>query len=276
MPVVLLGGPLFVARAAAVALGRVSPEVRAVTRDRGDAEALRAVGAKVAVGEIPDADVLEPALAGAHTLCVLEPGRAHPPDRPDDEGAETAEFVLDRARAAGLRRIIVVVSASSAGAMAIEPAARDSGMSHVILRTSFLYGPGSEELLLVRDMARARPFARMVGPGTQRWAPVFVEDLGQVLAGADDRAEVASGTWGLDGPEVIAMKDLVALLAGRPRASRSVKPGRRGFGVERGIALGNEALELLSGDLIAGPPSAAEEFGVTLTPLRDGLGRSLN
>jgi nucleoside-diphosphate-sugar epimerase len=279
MPVVILGGSRFVALAVARAMSAVSPEVRAVTGEPADAPALRDAGAKVAVGSIVDPDLLDSVLPGAHTMCLLGPAREWwAGGNLHQEIVENAEPVLDRARAADIRRVLVTVGASSSPevARALEEQrllVERTGIPSAIVRTSFVYGPGSALLRMLVDMARSRPAARLPGTGTQRWAPVLVEDLAAVLAAADDRARLGEGSWGLDGPDVVAVNDLVDLLAGRHRRWRRSVTAADGSGAIGG--LDDAGLEHLSGDLIAGPPSAANEFGVALTPLRAGLERSL-
>jgi uncharacterized protein YbjT (DUF2867 family) len=251
VPVAVVGGPRFIARPVAAAMSRVSPEVRVLTRDRADAEELRAAGAKVAVGSSSDPDLLDAVLAGAHTLCLLDPGA---------DG--TTAMILDRARAARVRRVIATAHVGAPTDM-IE----GFGIPHGVVRVGFVCGPGSPLLELMAAMARTRSAGRAFGPGTRRWAPVFVDDLAEVLARADDRAQLGSGTWGLDGPDVVTVNELVDILAGRRRRIRS-SAGRPRTGDA-------ELDDLVSRDLVAGPPSAAEEFGVGLTPLREGLARSL-
>lgn len=287
MPVVLLGGEPFVAQAVASAMLGVSPEVRALVSTREDAEPLRALGAKVAVGEPADWDLLETVLSGAHTLCLLGASRGWWDERdPRPDAVEVLERTLDQARPARIERLLATAPASPApatdqddrGAGALESIVRESGIPSMVVRTNLVFGPGSPLLGVLVAMARARPMARVVGMGSQRWAPVFVEDLAGVLAAADDRSEPVSGTFGLDGSDVVTAGELVDLLAGRRRpVRRHVTSGvsRVTREASGGVGIPAAAVRYLSGDILAGPPSAAEEFGVELTPLREGLARSL-
>jgi uncharacterized protein YbjT (DUF2867 family) len=287
VPVVILGGQPFVAKAVSAAMSEVSPEVRAVVSRPEEAEPLRTLGAKVAVGATNDPDLLDAVLAGAHTVCLLGSSRRWWDEQQAHRGiVRNTEVILDRARAARIRRVLAVgwaPSSNSAGPYDRAGAERralieEGGIPYVFVRHNLVYGPGSAMFELIVGMARARPRARVIGPGTQRWAPVSVDDLARVLAGADDRANVESGSYGLDGPDQIVVDDLVDVLAGRRRAVRRhvTKPGRYGTVDEGlGMRLGNELLDYLSGDIVAGPPSAAEEFGVEPTPLREGLARAL-
>jgi len=285
VPVVILGGQTFAVRAVAGALADKSPEVRIVLTRQGDARELGPVEAKVAVGPTNDPDFLDAVLAGAHTVCMLDPSREWWPDQNADI-VRSPEIILDRARAARIARVLAVENAIRLDPGSPPERARaerrlliqESGIPFGIIRTNIVYGRDSELLLMITGMARTRPRARVIGTGDQRWAPVLVDDLAAVLAAADDREAFESGVWGLDGPDLVTMNELVDLLAGKHRVARTTvaRPGRSGSIRERRWALSDETLGSLSRDVVAGPPSAAEEFGVELTPLRQGLMRSLD
>src|SRR3954453_15615143 len=127
MPVVLLGGGRFVARAVPSALLRVSPDVRALVPTREDAEPLRALGVKVAVGEPDDPDLLDTVFSGAHTVCLLG-ARGGWWDEHDADGDAVGvlERTLDRARSSRVERLRGAArraSATGASAPASAPAA---------------------------------------------------------------------------------------------------------------------------------------------------------
>ena len=274
MPVVLLGGEPFLANAVASAMAAVSPEVRAIVPDAGDAEALRSVGAKVAVGATDDADLLELVLSGAHTVCLLGPPRGWWDSNADGDPVGELEMVLEQARSSRIKRVLAIGSATRNAVEQRRTLVEEAEIPSVFVRTNLVYGPGSPLFGLLAALARSKPVARVIGPGSQRWAPVSSEDLARVLAAADDRAELVSGTFGLDGPDVVSADELADLLAGRHRSVRRhvTRPTRAGQGVAEPTS---DVLAFLSQDVLAGPPSAAEEFGVVpLTPLREGLARS--
>jgi uncharacterized protein YbjT (DUF2867 family) len=103
-------------------------------------------------------------------------------------------------------------------------------------------------------------------------APVFLGDVARVLAAADDRAHAVAGTFGLQGPDVLSVDEMVDLLAGRPR--RKVHLGtaaaRRSARL-LGRRLSPALVEVMARDSLADAPDASAEFGVGLTSLRDGL-----
>jgi uncharacterized protein YbjT (DUF2867 family) len=285
MPVVVTGASGFIGPHAVRAFARSSPQVRAYIRRSEAAEALRRLGAKVAIGRIDDVDNLQTVMAGAHTLCHLVGGM----NPSGSEGYEESivgslEPAIEAARRAGLRRVLYLSypGASSDAANPYvrskgraEELVRSAGLEHVIIRSTLAYGPGSWWLRAFAKLARRHP-AMVVGTGRQAVAPIFVEDVAAVLAAADDRERVNSGTWGLEGPDRIDADGLADTLAGRRARKVHLRPVAaarlaRLFGERVSLP----ALELMSGDSLADAPDAAAEFGVPRTSLAEGLSRSL-
>lgn len=285
MPVLVTGASGLIGRPAVRAFARVSPQVRAYVRDPRAAEDLRAEGVKAALGEIDDVDNLEAVMTGAHTVCHLVGGFNPRPS--GDYGKAivgSVRYVLEAASRAGIRRFLYVsYPGASPGAAnpylrakgEAEDLVRASGLEHVIVRSTLVYGLASAWLRAVARGA-ARRLALVIGNGRQVLAPVHVEDVAAVLAGADDRERVQSGTWGLEGPDRIRADDLADLVAGKARRKLHLSPkaaARMSRLAGGGMTLA--ALELMAGDSVADGPDAAAEFGVRRTGLREGLRRSL-
>jgi NADH dehydrogenase len=285
MPVVVTGASGFIGRHAVPAFTRVSPEVRAFVRNRASVPALRELGAKIAVGEITDADRLEVVMAGAHTVCHLV-GGLNEPDAARYEPQILGSLlpVLEAARRASVKRLLYL-SYPGASPDAENPYLRarglaeqaiaDSALEHVVIRCTHVYGTGSDWLTSLRKQATGRT-AIVVGSGKQVLAPVHVDDVAAVLAAADDRERVTSGTWGLEGPDRITADELTDLLAGRRRRGLHVSPGvAAALGRVSGGGYSRAQWEILSTDSLSDAPDAAAEFGVARTPLAEGLRRSL-
>jgi uncharacterized protein YbjT (DUF2867 family) len=284
MPVVVMGASGFVGRRAVAAFARISPEVRAYVRAKDGAESLRALGAKVAVGFAFDVDNLRFVMTGAHTVCHLIGGLNLPDEAAYEESnLRSVQWALRAAELAKVRRFLFLsypgASASSSNAYLrfkglAEAAVAGSSLDYLVVRSTHVYGPGSEWLAAVGDQARRWP-ATVIGSGREILAPVFVDDVANALAAADDRDLAVTGVFGLQGPDRITADGLADLLAGRRRrklhlglaaaekAARLV--GRR---------VSRTALEVLAADSLADAPDAAAEFGIALTPLAEGLARS--
>lgn len=283
MPVVVVGTETPLARALVPLLRERGSEVRAYVRPGEPAEALRALGAKVASGDPGDAETLALVMRDAHTVCHLAGGLPFDDPPREHEAGEGLGAALEAAAEAGIRRFLLL---SSVGASTHAPnpylreraraerAVAEAGIEHVILRCTHVYGPQSGWLRLMLGAARG-PVAAVVGPGTQRLAPVFVEDVAACLAAADDRAAGASGTFALQGPDQVSADELVDLLAGRRRRKVHLPPRRAAAArLLLGASPPPSALALLAADSLADGRRAEAEFGLALTPLREGLARS--
>lgn len=285
MPVVVTGASGLVGRALVPRLLGAGSEVRAMVRRQGAAEPLRAAGSKVAVGNASDPEILAAVLRDAHTVCHLVGGL----DLPDTAYEETnLGSTLATLRAARDAEVVRFLFLSYPGAdpaesnqylrakgMA-EEAIRESGLEYVIVRSTHVLGPGSSWLEGMAAAAGRRPVATVVGSGTQRLAPVFVEDVATVLTAGDNRAAAVRGTFGLQGPDVVTADDFTDLLAARRRRKVHLSPEAAARGSRLlGRPASQAMFEILAADSVADAPDAAAEFGVKLTPLRDALRASM-
>jgi uncharacterized protein YbjT (DUF2867 family) len=62
-----------------------------------------------------------------------------------------------------------------------EQAVAGSGLPHVILRPSFVFGPDGGIVPRFARIARLAPVTPIVGPGTQRLQPIWVDDLARAI-----------------------------------------------------------------------------------------------
>jgi uncharacterized protein YbjT (DUF2867 family) len=281
VPVVVTGASGAVGRTLIPILTARGSEVRAVVRRREAVARLRQTGAKVAVCRLGDADAVEAVVRGAHTVVHLAGGL----DLPDDAAYEeanlsTTQWVLEAAADEKVTRFVFLsypgADPGSSNAYlrakgAAETAIRESGLQHAIIRSTHVYGPGCRWLEEMRAAAR-RPVTPVVGSGSQRVAPILVGDLAAILAAADDRAVGVAGTYGAQGPDVVTADELIDRLAGRRKRKVHLRPGTaRRVARLSGRRLSPALEEILAADSLSDAPDAAEEFGVPLTRLDDGL-----
>ena len=283
MPVVVTPADTPVGRALVPLLRESGSEVRATVGDIDAAEPFRALGAKAAVLAEPDDDILRAIVDEAHTVCLLS-GDLFLPDEESYEQRieEWTHAVLRAARKAKVKRVLLVsypgaTSSSSNDFLRsegrAEDAVRDSSPEHAILRCTHIYGVGSPWLDFVVRAATRHP-AVVVGSGMQRMAPVYAGDVARALAAADDRASPVSGTYGLQGPDVVTADELADVLggSGRPKRHMGADAGSSNVGAgPLGLSWSPAIGEVLAADSLAGGPAAEQEFGLSLTPMAAGL-----
>jgi len=167
---------------------------------------------------------LAAALAGIDALVISLAFRNSPVEAPrrgqtfelvDAAGTET---LVAAARAAGVRRLVYI---SGAGAAANAPkhwfrakwraeeAVRGSGITYTILRPSWIYGPGDHSLNRFIGFSRWLPFIPQIGNGRQLLAPVFVGDVGALVADALDTPAAENVALDVGGPETLTMDEIV-------------------------------------------------------------------
>jgi NADH dehydrogenase len=281
MTVLVTGASGLIGRALVPVLVR-NDEVRACVRRPEAADALRAAGAKVAVGRFDDADALAEILKRVFTMIHLVGG----PSQVDEDAVLAANrgsvvTALAAAREAGVSRFVLLsATGASIGSTnrylrakgLAEEAVANSGMDYAIVRSTHAYGWGGAWLAATVEGATASP-PFVIGDGRQSVAPVFADDVAAVLAAADDREGPVEGTWAMEGPDAVAMTDLVGTLAA-PGADPPV-PLSPTDAVARlralGVHLSSTAADLFAMPSRADAPDAAAAFGVTRTTLADGL-----
>jgi NADH dehydrogenase len=257
-------------------------EVRATVRRASAAEDLRQLGAKVAVGSFEQPYELAEILKRVYTLVHLTGGA----NQVDVQGTLLGNYSsmlvsISAARMAGVSRV-VTVSVPGASPEAEHPLLRakglaeealaNSGLDHVIIRSTHAYGLGGFWFASMAHGALADP-PFVVGRGDQQLAPVAVDDLAAAVAAADDRSEQVAGTWGIEGPDVVTASELVGLLRGdgtSPRPLEGAVAAARLTEVLE-IPVSPSTAEFFAMPSRTDAPDAAREFGIELTPLMAGL-----
>lgn len=221
MPVLVTGAEFAEGRAVARALLAGGGEVRVFADPlRVDIDPLRALGAKVARGQLDDEGLLEMACEQVHTVvhCAAAPLEA------PAEVLDGLASVLSAAIGAGCRRLILVSWIGGAGTAwgtamrAAEELLVDAPLETVVLRRALTYGP--------EDPLTEALGAAMV-PGTARHAPLLLDDLAAAVATADSlRRGPGAGDahllLELAGPDVVTLDELAAALA--PGRARPLPP----------------------------------------------------
>jgi uncharacterized protein YbjT (DUF2867 family) len=179
--------------------------------------------------EVRPADVTRPellagALDGADTLVIALAFRNSPIEAPrrgqtfEKVDAAGTEALVAAARASKVTRVVYVSGAGAAPDAArhwfrakwrAEEAVRGSGIDYTIFRPSWIYGPGDRSLNRFVGFTRWLPFVPQIGNGRQIVAPVFVDDMGKLVADALDTPAAVNATLEVGGPETLTMDAVI-------------------------------------------------------------------
>jgi NADH dehydrogenase len=292
--VLVTGGTGFVGPHVIHALRARELPVRALVRKPARASRLAAWGVELATGDVTDPASVRAACEGVETvvhLVAIIRGRPESFERVMKEGTRN---VVAAAQDAGVERFVLASALGLderskdavpyfAAKWEMERAVNESGLEHVIFRPSFVFGRDGGVLPTFVRLARYAPATPIIGPGTQRLQPIWVEDLAEYYALAVDEPAAANRTFELGGPDAVSWNEFwerLKRVLGVRRPSVHVP-----FGLMRAQAAVTERLPgapvtrdqltmLQLGDNVVTDGSAVETFGLPLVPLDEQLRRA--
>jgi len=166
----------------------------------------------------------------------------------------------------------------------MEQDVKASGLEHVILRPSFVFGPEGGALGQFKKIAKLAPVTPIVGPGTQRIQPIWIDDVAAYFAAAVEKPEAANRTFELGGPDTVTWNEFWSRLK---QAQGSRRPSiHLPFGLMRVQAavleqlpkppVTRDQLKMLGGpDNVVSNSDAVETFVLPLVPLDEQLRRAV-
>jgi NADH dehydrogenase len=291
--VLLTGGTGFIGPHVAHALRARDEHVRGLVRNPSRAAKLAAWGVELVTGDVTEPASLRAACEGVdtvvHLVSIIKGSRADF-DRVMTQG--TRDLVA-AAQEAGVRRFVLTsalgLDATTKDAVPyyaakweMERMVKESGLDHVIFRPSFVFGRDGGVLPTFVRLARFSPVTPIVGPGTQKLQPIWVEDLAEYYAHAVAEPSVG-GTFELGGPDAVTWNEFWERLK---RALGVRRPAiHMPFGVMRaqatlteklpGAPVTRDQLTMLGlGDNVVTDTSAVETFQFPLVPLDEQLRRA--
>jgi uncharacterized protein YbjT (DUF2867 family) len=268
--------------------------VRALVRRPERASRLAAWGVELVQGDVTEPASLGPALEGAdvlvHLVAII---RGAPADfeRVMTQGTRNA---VAAAQEAGVRRVVLASALGLeertkdavpyyAAKWEMERAVRESGLEYVIFRPSFVFGRDGGVLPTFVRVARWAPVTPIVGPGTQRLQPIWIDDVAEYYARAATEEVGANRAYELGGPEAVTWDEFWARLK-RVLGSRrpSVHVPFAAMRVQAalterlpGAPVSRDQLTMLAlGDNVVTDPAAVEAFRIPLVPLDEQLRRA--
>ena len=295
MTVLVTGGTGFVGPHVVHALRASDTPVRALVRDPAHAGRLTAWGVDLARGDVTDPASLRAACLGVDAVIHLVAIIKGAPADFERVMAEGTRNVVAAAQEAGVRRFVLASALGLdertkdavpyfAAKWEMERAVRGSGLEHVIFRPSFVFGRDGGVLPTFIRLARLAPVTPIVGPGTQRLQPIWVEDLAEYYARALTEPAAANRTFDLGGPEAVSWNEFwerLKRVLGVRRPSVHVPFGAMRLQAtltERlpGAPVTRDQLTMLElGDNVVTDANAAvETFQLPLVPLDEQLRRA--
>jgi NADH dehydrogenase len=295
LTVLVTGGTGFIGPHVVHTLRAQETPVRALVRNPARAGRLTAWGAELATGDVTDPAALGAAFEGVdavvHLVAIIK-GSPAEFERVMSQGTRN---VVAAAQEAGVRRFVLASALGLdertkdavpyfAAKWEMERAVKESGLEHVIFRPSFVFGRDGGVLPTFIRLARLAPVTPIVGPGTQRLQPIWVEDLAQYYARALTDPAAANRVFDLGGPEAVTWNefwDRLKRVLGLRRPSVHVPFGAMRLQAtltERlpGAPVTRDQLTMLAlGDNVVTDANAAvETFGLPLVALNEQLRRA--
>jgi uncharacterized protein YbjT (DUF2867 family) len=292
--VFVTGGTGFVGPKIVHALRAEDRPVRCLVRDPSRANDLAAWGCELVRGDVTDLDSVRRAADGCevviHLVAIIQ-GKREQFERIMTGGARN---VVEAAKQADVRRFLLMSALGTSeqtrdvpyfnSKWEMEQAVKGSGLEYVIFRPSFIFGPDGGALPTLMRLVRLAPVTPVIGPGSQRSQPIWVENVAEYYARAIDRPAAANRTFELGGPDLVTWNELY------DRIKKVLGKRRPTIHVPLGLArIGAAVLNTLPGPtpvtpdqvrMLAGPDNvvsnsdAQETFQVDLMPLDEQLRRA--
>jgi len=246
-------------------------------------------------GSMTDADSLRAATEGQDVVVHLVAILTGKPKDFKSVMEQGTRDLLEASRAAGVRRFVLMSALGTTegtkdlvpyyGAKwQMEQDVKASGLEHVILRPSFIFGPEGGALGQFKRIAKLAPVTPIVGPGTQRIQPIWIDDVAAYFAASVEKPEAANRTFEIGGPDVVTWNEFWSRLKqaqGTRRPSLHVP-----FGLMRIQAAVLEKLPkppvtrdqlkmLAADDNVVSNSDAVDTFGLPLVPLDEQLRRAI-
>jgi len=289
--VLVTGATGFIGPHVVQGLVEAGQHVRVLEHTPGSSAALPSQDA--VTGEMTDAASLRRAVEGQDAVVHLVSIISGSPERFERVMSQGTRDLVAAAKDAGVRRFVLMSALGTTeetkdlvpyyrAKWAMEQAVKGSGVEHVIFRPSFVFGRDGGSLQQFRRIAKIAPVTPIVGPGTQRLQPIWVDDVAAYFVQGVEKPEAANRTFEVGGPDVVTWNELWSRLkraAGIRRPSVHVP-----FGLMRVQAAVLEKLPnppvtrdlltmLEAGDNVVTNPDAVDTFGLPLVPLDEQLRR---
>ena len=210
--ILVTGGTGFVGSRIVHALRTEARDVRCLVRKPERAAQLDAWGCELVQGDVTDPESLARAVDGVdavvHLVAIIT-GKPEEFERVMTRGTES--LVSRRPSRPELRRFVLMSALGTTEATreltpyfrakwAMEQTVQAAPFEHTIFRPSFVFGRDGGVLPTFLRLVRYSPVTPVVGPGTQRIQPIWVDDVAAYFAKSIDLVGAAGRTFEIGGP----------------------------------------------------------------------------
>jgi NADH dehydrogenase len=101
-----------------------------------------------------------------------------------------------------------------------EDAITSSGMAYTILRPSIVFGPDDKFVNILSEIVKKAPIIPILGPGTNKMQPIFVEDVARMALDALTLDAAANQVVEVAGADVVTLEEIMDFLADHMRAKK--------------------------------------------------------
>jgi NADH dehydrogenase len=294
--ILVTGGTGFVGPKVVHALRERDLPIRCLVRKPSSAatEALTAWGCELVQGDVTDAASLRRAVEGCDVVVHLVAIRQGSREKFERVMEQATRDLVAAAKEAGARRFVLMSALGTSeetkdlvpyyhAKWDMEQTVAGSGLEHVIFRPCFVFGRDGGILPTFRRLARLAPVTPIIGSGTQRIQPIWIDDVAAYFAEGVQRAD-ATGIFELGGPDAVSWNEFwerLKRVLGSRRPSIHVP-----FSLMRANAMLTEKLpgdipltrDLLTmlehGDNTVSNDEAVRTFALPLVPLDEQLRRA--
>ncbi len=255
-------------------------DVRILVREGRNYAPLVAAGATPVIGDLKERASLDAACRDVDTVVTTATAIIRqPPDTLETVDDVGYRNLIEAAKAAGVRQFVFTSALGSSADSPVplmrikalnEQRLRQSGMTYTILMPN-LYLEVWGGIIVAAPLAQGKPVT-LVGEASRRHSMLSMRDAASFAIAAVGNPAARDATIVIGGPRPVSWTDVVAAaerIVGRKIETRSVAPGEPIEGLPPGVEGMFVAMETYDSPIEM--DETARTFGVTLTPIEEGL-----
>ncbi|MBO0686795.1 MAG: NAD(P)H-binding protein [Candidatus Dormibacteraeota bacterium] len=232
--ILVTGAGGFVGRHLLIRLAEERRPLRAMVRDLNSAQIPH--DAEVVEADLTRPGTLPAAVEGVevvvHCAAVTADQREQRGGHYEEVNHRGTENLVEAARKADVRRLVLMSGLGTfeapegtymATRWGMEDAVRSSGIPHVILQPSVLFGDGAPFVAALAGLVRRAPVVPLLGSEV-RFQPLWIEDLTRCLLRAVEDGGLTGRSYPLGGSDQLTMRELMRTIAGRLGRRRWLLP----------------------------------------------------